>query len=156
MDIVMNVIRAIRNLRSEVNIPPGQKSPVVLRVPSKEKDILNQELLVMERLAWAYPVEIRDPQDEKPARALTALVGDVEVYLPLEGVIDLEQEIARLEKTRKDLEKDLEKVSAKLVNKNFLDRAPEDVVEKERSKEQELKTRHDKLAGRMEELKRMA
>ncbi len=156
MDIVMNVIRAIRNLRSEVNIPPGQKSPVIIRVPAKEKDILNQELLVMERLAWAHPVEIRDPQDEKPARALTALIGDVEVYLPLEGVIDLDQEISRLEKTRKELEKDLEKVSAKLVNKNFLNRAPEDVVEKERSKEQELKTRHDKLVGRMEELKRMA
>ena len=156
MDLVMGVMRAIRNLRSEFNIPPGQKSPVVLRVPPAEQDILTQEQVVMERLAWAHPIEIRGFQEEKPAKALTALVGDIEVYLPLEGVVDLGQEITRLEKSRQELERDLEKVSAKLVNPNFLERAPEAVVSKEREKEQELRTRHDKLVDRMEELRKLA
>ncbi len=155
LDLVMEVIRAIRNLRSEFNIPPGQKSPAILRTPQEEGRILVEESTVMERLAWAHPVEVRALQDEKPARALTALVGNIEVYLPLEGVIDLEQEITRLEKARQDLEKDLEKVSAKLGNDNFLQRAPEDVVEKERSKERELSSRQGKLVKQMDELKKL-
>ncbi len=155
MDQVMGVIRAVRNLRSEMNIPPGQKSAIIVRAPEKERELLSQERAIMERLSWAEPVEIRDLQEEKPSKALTALVGSIEVYLPLEGVVDFNQELARLEKNIQELEKDLEKVSAKLVNNNFLERAPEEVVEKERSKEQELKIQRDKLTARLEELKKM-
>lgn len=155
MNLVMEVIRGIRNLRSEVGLSPGQKSTIILRTPARYRSLLLEERPYIEKLSWAEPVVIRDIAEEKPSSSLTALVGEIEIYLPLEGIVDLTQEIARLEKNIKDLEEDLGKVVAKLSNDTFLKRAPLEIVQKEKNKREELSSRRGKLLSRLDELKKI-
>jgi valyl-tRNA synthetase len=154
MDLVMQVIRSIRNLRSEIGIPVGKKAAVILRAPAKYLNLLRQEEVFIQRLAWVEQMTFIDNAERKPSQALTALVDEVEVYLPLEGIIDLEQEISRLEKELQGVEKDLAKVVAKLSNENFLQKAPGDIIEKEKNKQDELGSKREKLITRMVELKK--
>ena len=145
MELVMGTIRSIRNLRSEIGLPPGKKSPIVIRVPEKHLALFADEKSYMERLSWSGPVSIIENTEEKPSSSLTALVDEVEIYLPLEGVIDLAQEINRLEKELKDVEKEMQKVEAKLGNEKFLQRAPAEIVQKEKAKKEEYDLRRSKL-----------
>lgn len=156
MELIRAVIRAIRNLRSEVGLPPGQKSPVVLRVPPKLQPLLRAEQVFVEKLAWVEGITFLPEGAEKPPQALTALVEELEVYLPLAGVIDLEQEIARLEKELKGTEKDLARSASKISNPNFIQKAPPEIVEKERNKKEELSRKREKICGRLAELKKLA
>ncbi|MGI5881780.1 MAG: valine--tRNA ligase [Dethiobacteria bacterium] len=153
MELVMGTIRSIRNLRSEIGLPPGKKSPIVIRVPEKHLALFADEKSYMERLSWSGPVSIIENTEEKPSSSLTALVDEVEIYLPLEGVIDLAQEINRLEKELKDVEKEMQKVEAKLGNEKFLQRAPAEIVQKEKAKKEEYDLRRSKLGFRLGELK---
>jgi valyl-tRNA synthetase len=153
MELIMQVIRAIRNLRSEVGLPPGQKSPVILRAPLPILTFLKEEQAFLERLAWVDKVFFLDLTEQKPPQALTALVEEVEVYLPLKEILDLPQEIARLEKELQGVEKDLAKTVSKLSNETFLEKAPADVIEKENNKKAEMSAKREKLLARMNELK---
>ncbi|MGI6317411.1 MAG: valine--tRNA ligase [Dethiobacteria bacterium] len=155
MELVMQLIRSIRNLRSEIGIPVGKKAAVILRAPAKYLNLLRQEEVFIQRLAWVEQVTFIDNAERKPSQALTALVDEVEVYLPLEGIIDLAQEISRLEKELQVVEKDLAKVVAKLSNENFLQKAPGDIIEKEKNKQEELGLKREKLLARMAELKKL-
>ncbi len=153
MNLVMGVIRSIRNLRSEVGLSPGKKSPIVLRTPEKDLSLFTAEKIFIEKLAWAEPVTILKNTEEKPPRSLTALVDEVEIYLPLEGVVDLGQEISRLEKELREVKKERQKTEAKLSNQSFLQRAPAEVVQKEKTKNEEYSLKQSKLQSRLDELK---
>ena len=155
MNLVMQVIRAIRNLRSEIGFPVGKKAAVILRAPAKYLRLLYQEEVFIKKLAWAEGVTFIDTIAKKPPQALTAIVDEIEVYLPLGGIIDLEQEISRLEKELQGVEKDLKKVVAKLSNDNFLKKAPGNIIEKEKNKHDELDSKRKKLTTRMTELKKL-
>ncbi|NMB35936.1 MAG: valine--tRNA ligase [Firmicutes bacterium] len=156
MELVRAVIRAIRNLRSEVGLPPGQRSPVVFRVPTSLQPLLRAEQPFIEKLAWVEEITFLSEEAEKPAQALAALLDELEVYLPLAGVIDLEQEIARLGRELKNTEKDLARATAKIANPNFIQKAPPEIVEKEKNKKEELNRKQEKISGRLAELKKMA
>ncbi|HHX87924.1 MAG TPA: class I tRNA ligase family protein, partial [Firmicutes bacterium] len=152
MAAAQEVIRAIRNLRSQVQLPPTKRAPVVLRTSEKIKTVLEQESHQLFRLALADPLTI-DSQVSKPRRALTAVVSrEVDVYLPLSGVIDLEAEIARLQKELQQVEKDLKRTRGKLANRGFLQQAPAEIVDKEQARSRELTSRQEKLKERIQEL----
>ena len=155
MDLAMDLIRAIRNLRSEIGLTTGRKTPVILRVPHELRALLQEEQVFLEKLAWVEQVTFLKDSEGKPSQALTALVDEIEIYLPLEGVIDLPQEIARLEKDLLGVEKDLAKAAAKLDNENFMHKAPADIVAKEKNKKEELRGRREKLAARIAELRKL-
>ena len=155
MELVMEVIHVIRNLRQEIGLPRGSSSPVILRAPQKLQAVLKEEKPFMEKLSWAGEITLRDEAGEKPGQALSALAGAVEVYLPLQGVIDLEQECARLQKEFQDVEKERKKTLAKLDNEQFMQRAPREVVEKERRKQEEYSQKRDKLLVRLAELEKL-
>ncbi len=153
MTLVQEVIRAVRNLRSQVNLPPGRKAPVLLRASGWSAATLEQERHQLTRLAFAEPVQI-DPKAAKPRQALTAIVGEeVEAYLPLAGVIDLEAEVARLEKELAQVQKELRQARNKLHNPDFMKKAPPEVVAKEQAREEENLARQAKLEERLRELR---
>ncbi len=155
MELVMEVIHAIRNLRQGIGLSRGTPSPVVLRAPARLLTLLEEERPFMEKLSWAGEITLRNEDEAKPEQALTALAAEVEVFLPLKGVLDLEQEIGRLQKELQDIEKERAKSLAKLGNEDFMQKAPLEVIEKERRKEEECGQKRSKLLLRLEELEKL-
>ncbi len=152
LSLVQEAIRAVRNLRSQVQLPPGQAAPVILKPSPEAAATLEQLRHQLSRLAFAEPLTI-DPAAEKPARALTAIVGDdLEVYLPLAGVIDIEAEVSRLKKELEQVERELRRAEGKLENPEFLKKAPPEVVAKEKARFEEGSIKKEKLEKRLQEL----
>ncbi len=152
MAILQEVARAIRNLRSQVQLPPAQKTEVIVRAEGRVADCLDQERHHLSRLASAEPLIIQQ-KVAKPKQALTAIIAEgIEVYLPLEGVIDFEAERARLEKELSQVLAEIKKTESKLKNPSYLDKAPAEVVAREKLRREEQENRLIKLKQRLEEL----
>ncbi|HIP53078.1 MAG TPA: valine--tRNA ligase, partial [Chromatiales bacterium] len=134
MEWVMHFILGIRRIKGEMNIAPGKKVEVLLQNASEQDRIwLSIHRPYLDFLARLESVRILEAGEESPESA-TALVGDMKVLIPMAGLIDKEAEAARLEKEIKRLQTDIERTEKKLANANFVERAPEAVVQKEREK----------------------
>ena len=152
LSLVQEAIRAVRNLRSQVQLPPRQAAPVILKPSPEAAATLEKERHQLSRLSFAEPLTI-DPAAEKPRQALAAIVGDeLEVYLPLAGLIDIEAEIGRLKKELKQVEKELRRAEGKLQSPGFLKKAPPEVVAKEKARVEEGSIKKEKLEERLREL----
>lgn len=152
ISLVQEAIRAVRNLRSQVQLPPGRRAPVILKPSPAVVAALEQERHQLSRMAFAEPLTI-DPGSSKPRQALVEIIGeDLEVYLPLAGVIDLEAEVARLKKELQQVEKELRRTEGKLRNPGFLKKAPPEIVAKEKARLEERTTKRNKLKERIQEL----
>lgn len=106
----------------------------------------------MERFCGTSKLSV-DLNASAPGKAMTAVVTGAELYLPLAGLIDIEQEIARLEKEVEHLNKEVERVEKKLSNEGFMAKAPEKVVAEERAKLQDYSGKRDKVMARIAELR---
>ncbi len=152
ISLVQEAIRAVRNLRSQVQLPPGQMAPAILKPSPEAAAALEQERHQLSRLAFAEPLTI-DPAAAKPRQALAAIVGDeLEAYLPLAGVIDLEAEVGRLKKELQQVDKELRRTEGKLRNPGFLKKAPPAIVAKEKARLEEGSIKKEKLEERLQEL----
>ncbi|MDH5592907.1 MAG: valine--tRNA ligase [Gammaproteobacteria bacterium] len=131
---VKDFILGVRRIRSTMNIAPGKLLPVLLQNGSNtdRKRLDDYELYLM-KLAKLEKITWLNKGDDAPESS-TSLVGEMKLLIPMAGLINKEEELARLEKEMDKLRKDIERTEAKLNNKNFTARAPEDVVNKERSK----------------------
>lgn len=132
MESIMEVIRSIRNLRAEMNVPPSKKSQVLLR-PSAKGSALMQGAPYIERLASASQVALVSGS-EAPANTVCAVSAAAEAFLPLNELIDLAKERARLEKELANAQSEIERLSGKLNNPGFTGKAPAAVIEGERAK----------------------
>jgi valyl-tRNA synthetase len=152
VSLIKSVVVGIRNLRSEVGIKPGSQVPVVLVAEGREVNVIEENLNVIKLLAKADPLSVH-PQGHRPPKALYALVSGVEVYVPLEGLLDPQKEQSRLEKELREVEEALEVASKKLSNPEFIQKAPDDVVEKVRLRERTLRERRTKIIQGIERLR---
>lgn len=153
MMLIMDVIKAIRNIRAEMNVQPGKKAEIILVAPESE----NRKVLELGQgnilhLASGSKVDIVAELEEKPAQAASAVLDGVEVYLPLRGLLDLEKEIARVEKEIVQAQQEVARFEGKLGNPGFIAKAPEQVVAKEREKLEGTKVRINALQIRLQEL----
>ena len=139
MEIIMETIKAIRNMRAEVNVAPGRKSEAMLQVAHTELvSLFEINASYVKTLAAVEPLSIFLTSEQKPENAMAAVVSGVEIYMPLKGLIDVEKETARLNKELTTLDKELARVVGKLSNEGFVAKAPADVIEKEKAKQQEF------------------
>ena len=139
MLLIQETITAIRNLRKQVNLAPGLEVDVLIKVSEKtQKELLKSYLGYLQKLAKVKNARI-GIDIEKPESTIAEVVQNIEVYLPLKGLIDVEEEI-QMEK----LEKELQKITGELINDKFLEKAPESIIKKEREKHEEVKTKLDK------------
>ena len=135
MEMVMETVRAIRNLRADLGLGPGQSTPVQLRSedPAKAR-VLGQVRPYVADLARAEPLAVSDGDESPPGQAVAAVAAGVEVYLPWEGLIDPEKERSRLEKELEQTREELGRSERKLQNDGFVKKAPAEVVERERQR----------------------
>ena len=135
MELTIEVIRAIRNLRSEMNVPLGKKAEVIICANNHEYTVyLKDGANYILSLASAESLSVEETLAAKPTQAATAVVHGIEIYLPLKGLIDLDKEIARLEKELTKLEGEIKRIEGKLTNEGFVAKAPAEVIEKEKEK----------------------
>ena len=150
----MDVTRTVRYLRTEVQLPPGKKVNVILHASDEAASAaLQAGLATLKRLAAIGEAMIVSELPEKPKQSLTAVVAGVDIFLPLAGVVDLSQELLRLEKELSKLDGELTRSRNKLNNQGFLAKAPDEVVAEERGKAQEYDTLREKVLARIENLK---
>ena len=149
MNAIMDSIKAIRNMRAEVNANPGKKIPAIMLVSEDLREVVAHNDSYIKLLGGIDNLELRPLNGEKPENAMAAVVTGIEVYLPLAGLIDVEKETPRLSKELAAMEKDLQRAGGKLNNAGFLAKAPEDVIAKERAKYEELSGKIEAVKKRM-------
>lgn len=153
MGTIMETIRAIRNLRSEMNVAPGKKAEAVLNPQS-------EEMLEILRVGEGYIINLGSVSNlsylanetDKPEQAVAAVISGVEIYLPLRGLIDVEKELLRLNKELENFEKEISRIEAKLNNPGFISKAPNEVIDKEKEKLLDYRTKKEAVAARISAL----
>ncbi|MEK0314399.1 valine--tRNA ligase [Cohnella sp. 56] len=153
MGLLMDAIRAVRNVRAEVGVTPGKKIELLAK-PTTEASagILMRNEEYLRRFCNTSSLTL-DPALAAPEKAMTAIVTGVELYLPIAGLIDIGQEIARLTKELASLNAEVDRVEKKLANEGYIAKAPAHVVEQERAKGADYRDKRDKVLARIEELK---
>ncbi|MCX7747672.1 MAG: valine--tRNA ligase [Clostridia bacterium] len=155
MQLIMGAIRDIRNIRSEMNVPPSRKAKVIFVASSaNESNILNEGKPFFERLASASEVVVQGDKSGIPSDAVASVIPGAEIFIPLEDLIDIEKEIERLEKEKSSLEKELERVTSKLNNEGFVAKAPQKVIEEEQAKRVKYQDMYDKVLERLKSIKK--
>lgn len=135
MTAIMETIKAIRNMRAEVNAVPSKKTEVILHAgDEKLAGVFTRNENYLMTLASASKVTVLTGDAQKPENAMASVVNGVEVYLPLAELIDVEKETARLNKEIASLDKEVQRLEKKLGNAGFIAKAPADIVAKEREK----------------------
>ncbi|MDK2880008.1 MAG: valyl-tRNA synthetase [Thermoanaerobacteraceae bacterium] len=156
MEVVMDAVRGIRNIRAEMNVSPARKAKAVARVSDPfVMDILKNSTEIIHTLAKVEDMEFITQDSPAPHKALTYVIKGAEIFVPMEGLVDIETEIERLQKEHTNLEKEIDRVSKKLSNEGFLAKAPQDVVEKERQKEKDYRDMMEKVEQRLNMLKEL-
>ncbi|MEE9441631.1 MAG: valine--tRNA ligase [candidate division Zixibacteria bacterium] len=149
---IQQVVNAIRNIRSEMNVPPGKKAEVHIRVEDESLGkILTEYFDYYKGLAKIEKVSIGS-DIKKPPLSASAVLPGAEIFIPLEGLIDIDFERKRLQKELGGLQNQLEKLSRKLANPDFLANAPKDVIEKDKNKKADYEARVEKLNENLEQL----
>ena len=144
MESVMNAIRAIRNRRSEMNVPPSRKS--LLYIETEKRDVFAAGIPFFQRLAYADGVELLDRAPENHEQMVSCVTADARLYLPMNQLIDKEKELARVSAELQKAQQNAARYEAKLSNENFTSRAPEAVVNAEREKFEKAKALCAQLA----------
>jgi valyl-tRNA synthetase len=149
MGHLMEVVRAVRNIRSELNISPARKVEIRLKGEEEQLDFLRDHEEILVRLARAEKISYMDP-DYIPVQDATAVVDTIEVCLPLEGLIDFADEATRLRKEIEKAEGELKVLTTKLGNEQFVANAPPDIVGAHRARREELDEKRAKLSRNLD------
>jgi valyl-tRNA synthetase len=144
MALLQKSITIIRHLRKQVNLSPAKQVNVIIKTADHFQDkLIAANLGYFEKLANVIKIE-SGANMSKPQGSLADVVENMEIYLPLSGLIDLEAERQRLDKQLEKIKIELKKITAKLQNEKFLSSAPENIVVREKAKFDEVKTKFDK------------
>jgi len=155
MKLLMDIIRSVRNIRAEVNTPMSKKVPLFISAKGAATvAVLEANKAYLEKFCNPDGLTIGEGL-EAPGQSMTAVVTGAQVFLPLVGLINLEEEIVRLEKELEKWAKEVKLVTGKLSNEKFVSKAPEALVNVEREKLADYESKHAVVLKRLEELKNM-
>ena len=155
MDWVKNVIIGIRNIRGELNISPAKSIPLLLaKGNSDDQQLLEKYRQFLVKLAKLDSADWLDDADSAPPSAMQ-VVGDMEVLVPMAGLVDVAAELARLDKEKDKLDKEIARLGGKLGNAKFVDNAPPEVVAKEKEKMSNAETTLKQLQEQMDKLQQL-
>jgi valyl-tRNA synthetase len=155
MELIMEIVRSIRNVRAEYNVQPGRRISALI-ASGEQQPLLEDQREVLSRLAQIDMDELAIAARvvEKPDDAVAAVVGGgVEIYLPLTGMVDIAEETQRLQRELQNVAQEIERVEGLLSNEAFCTKAPAEVVQKERDKLADYEAQAEKLQARLVALK---
>ena len=150
MEIIMNAIKSIRNIRNQMNVIPSKKAKVYI-VTDTPKVFEGSESF-FEKLAGSINTEIKSSEDGIPENSVTTVVENAKIFIPLGDLVDLEAEKKRLEAEKEHLLSEIARVDGKLSNAKFVEKAPEKVVEEERRKGEKYKEMLEKVEESLKNL----
>ena len=152
MDMLIELIKAVRNIRQEVNRPISKPVDMIIKANTEaEKEVFEKNQSFIER--FNNPDELTiDTDVTVPDEVMSAVIKGADIYLPLQGLVDIDEEIARLEKELEKWASEIKRAEGKLSNEQFVNNAPEDVVQVERDKEEEYRNRYASVEEQIEKL----
>ena len=151
MTSFLEVVREIRNTRAEYNVDPGRRIQALIR-PGQAATKLVENAFILKRLCNVERLDLLPADSPDPENAASIVVGELALYLPLEGMLDIAAERQRLATERAKLQQQLERSLKMLGNANFLERARPDVVERERNRKAELESATAQIDERLANL----
>ncbi len=155
MEMLIDLIRSVRSIRLEANRPLSKKIDVLIKTKSeKEKTFLLENRSFIERFCNPNELTI-DTEVEVPGEVKSAVISGAVVYLPLAGLVDIKEEIERLEQEKKKWQEEIDRVKKKLANEKFVNNAPEKIVNAEKEKGMDYKDKYDAVSNQIEKLKQI-
>ncbi len=154
MALIMDAVKSIRNIRSEMNVPPSRKTKIIFVAGPEQVGVLKASGRFFERLAGASEISVQEDKAGISPDAVAAIVAGAEIYIPLEDLIDIDKEIERLVREKTNLEKELERVGSKLGNAGFTAKAPVKVIEEEKAKQAKYGEMYEKVLERLKALQK--
>jgi valyl-tRNA synthetase len=149
---IQEVVVTVRSVRSELNVPPGKKSDLHIKVNDEAfGKLLEKHITYFRSLAKVKDLHC-GVDIKKPPLSASAVISGAEIFVPLAGLIDVDVEKSRLQKNLDNLKLQLEKTSKKLANADYLANAPKDVIEREKAKKEDYQERIQKLNGNLEQI----
>ena len=154
MSIIIEAIRSVRAIRTEMNVPVSRKAQIIAVTDKAYSHVFQEAAPYFMRLASASGVSVQEDNTNIPEDAAAAAVSVAKLFIPLDELIDFEKEIARLEKEKANLENELKRVNGKLSNQGFVSKAPAAVIEEEKAKREKYQSMYDSVIQRISQLKK--
>jgi len=152
LEIIKEALKAVRNKRAEMNIPPSKKAAMF--IVTEKNDLFESAKVFFQKLASASTVEIKANKDGIEENAVAVIVNGAQIFIPMGELVDFEKEIERLENEKKTLLSEIKRVEGKLSNKGFVDKAPAHVVEEEKAKGEKYRQMLNKVEESLEAFKK--
>jgi len=154
MEYIIEAIKSLRNVRTEMNVPPSRKAKVMAYVTEEAAlEAFKSGETYFQKLASASDVEFLNTKEEAPENVVSVVTRGAEMFMPLLDLVDLEKELERLNKEKEKLEKEIDRVEKKLANEKFVAKAPQAVVEEEKAKGDKYKEMLKAVIERLQSLK---
>ena len=152
MNLTMDGIRNIRNVRSEMNVPPSKKAKVIIVPTEEKKEAMEAGKDYFVTLSSASEVEIVADETNIPEDAVSVVIDGVKIFIPLDELVDFAKEIERLSKEKAKLESEIKRVNGKLSNEGFVAKAPEALINAEKAKKEKFEEMMKSVVERLENL----
>lgn len=155
VEMIKTAVKGIRNVRTEMNVPPSRKASVYV-VSEKEEvcNIFDNSKVFFATLGYASEVIIKNDKNGIPEDAVSTVIPEATIYIPFADLVDIEKEIERLTKERKRLEGELARVKGMLSNERFISKAPEAKVKEEKEKLEKYTTMMEQVEERLSQLQK--
>ncbi len=153
--LIKEAVRNIRNIRSEMNVPPSRKAKVfVVSTDTKVQDIFTEGKVFFSVLGYASEVVVQSDMTGIADDAVSVVIPNATIYIPFAELVDIEKEIARLNKEKEKLEKEVDRVVKKLANQGFVSKAPAKVIEEEKAKQAKYEASLSEVVNRLASLQK--
>ncbi|MBP2026538.1 valyl-tRNA synthetase [Acetoanaerobium pronyense] len=153
MQIIVNAIRNIRNVRAEMNVPPSKKAKLIVLSEGTSKTALEKGHDYFINLASASSVSYIGDEKEIPEDAMSAVIEGAKLFMPMDELVDFAKELERLEKEKAKLEGEIKRVAGKLSNEGFIKKAPQSLIDEEKGKQSKFEDMYRAVIERLDFVK---
>ena len=151
MAVICDAIKSVRNIRTEMNVPPSRRASMI--IVTEDKALFESGIAFYEKLAGAKDVVVTDNEDSVPEGSVSVIVEGAKIFMPMDELIDTEKERTRLEKEKERLQAEIDRVEKKLSNEGFVAKAPAKLIEEEKEKGVKYREMYEKVIESLEKLK---